>query len=482
MNPYKNIDLFPLSELPLILRNAIVEVQSHTMAPQPLVVNSALSVLSLACQDTYDVELPYGAKVPVALYLLTIADSGERKTTVDRFFMGPIEAAEKINRENSEKAEAKYEINLAAWNLEFERLKKRIGREKNVDSTSLKIEVANLINRKPEREKFPVLIVKDVTPAALVERLHSTWPSAALVSNEAGALLNGHTSSQLPMLNSLWDGDSLAIDRKTEKTLFLENARLTIAFMIQPKSFENFQSGRGKLARDNGFFSRFLITCPYSTQGSRISNLITTPALDAVQIFNKRVATLLDLVVKRDINDKRSILVFSAEAKASLRDFQNHLEATIHEGGCYFQIRDAVSKTGQHAARLAGLFHVFEGGEGDIQNKTAQSAVRVADWYLKQFAKQFLVQNQMPQHHADALLLDDWFRNRYAKGMPTTVLKNQIRQLGPNAIRDSARLAKALELLINETIIVQHFVPNSRALWIEFFPQTYPLAQRLMSV
>ncbi|APT03465.1 hypothetical protein BJJ90_16300 [Escherichia coli] len=52
-----------------------------------MVATSALTAISIACQNQIDVCRPGNLHGPVNLYSLILADSGERKTTVDKVFM-----------------------------------------------------------------------------------------------------------------------------------------------------------------------------------------------------------------------------------------------------------------------------------------------------------------------------------------------------------------------------------------------------------
>ncbi|MGC3963631.1 MAG: DUF3987 domain-containing protein [Rhodocyclaceae bacterium] len=74
---------FPLYALPPTMRAAVEEVVGLTQAPVEMVVSAALAAASLAVQAKFDVERMSGLISPCSLYLITLAESGERKTTVD---------------------------------------------------------------------------------------------------------------------------------------------------------------------------------------------------------------------------------------------------------------------------------------------------------------------------------------------------------------------------------------------------------------
>ncbi|MBS1207824.1 MAG: hypothetical protein H6R19_222 [Proteobacteria bacterium] len=85
---------FPVEALPPTLRAAVEEASIVTQAPLALIASSALAAASLAVQAKYDVKRYDDLVSPCSLYVITIAESGERKTTVDRLFMTPFEQFE----------------------------------------------------------------------------------------------------------------------------------------------------------------------------------------------------------------------------------------------------------------------------------------------------------------------------------------------------------------------------------------------------
>ena len=87
---------FPVHVFPSLIRNAIYEVERQTQAPLSLISASALGAISLVCQNRIDVCRLNGLCSPVSLFLLTLAESGERISTVDKIFIKPLYQHEKI--------------------------------------------------------------------------------------------------------------------------------------------------------------------------------------------------------------------------------------------------------------------------------------------------------------------------------------------------------------------------------------------------
>ena len=170
--------LFPVFSLTPILQNAVFEMQNNTKAPFPLIVSSALGMMSLVAQGLIDVQLPYGQVRPVSLFLIAIADSGERKTTCDQLFTRVIRDFENSYRQGEDEAMTLYEADMVVWKLKLKALKQEILKlEKEALMLSeLKDELNDHMLKQPVRPKRLSLLLRDVTKEAIAWRLHREWP------------------------------------------------------------------------------------------------------------------------------------------------------------------------------------------------------------------------------------------------------------------------------------------------------------------
>ena len=97
-------------------------------------------------------------------------------------------------------------------------------------------------NAKP---KIPVrkrVVINDITLAAIKKELGTGWPSLGLNSDEAGSILSSDLLNDSPLLNSLWNGSSIEVDRAGTGSYKIEDARLSCMFMVQPKLFDAYMS------------------------------------------------------------------------------------------------------------------------------------------------------------------------------------------------------------------------------------------------
>ena len=72
------------------LRDVAEAIQMLTQAPLAICGNSVLAAAVLAVQAQRDVELPGGGRKPLTELFVSVADSGERKTSVDKLALAPV--------------------------------------------------------------------------------------------------------------------------------------------------------------------------------------------------------------------------------------------------------------------------------------------------------------------------------------------------------------------------------------------------------
>ena len=83
---------FPLDALGPVLSLAAEAITDVIQCPVECAANSVLAVASLAAQGHANVVLPIaqGKPAPLSLFLLTVLDSGERKTSADNMALKPV--------------------------------------------------------------------------------------------------------------------------------------------------------------------------------------------------------------------------------------------------------------------------------------------------------------------------------------------------------------------------------------------------------
>jgi hypothetical protein len=447
---------YPLGALPDAVRCAVEEVAGFVKAPIPLIATSALAALSLAIQAHTDVQRAEKLEGPCSLFLLAIADSGERKSSCDGYFTKAIRDYE-IKAQDAAKPLIKaYESEREAWDAHRTGIKDAIKllAKSNKPITAQTQQLHALDATKPIPPRVPKLIYSDATPEALCYSLAKNWPSGGVISSEAGSVFGGHgmgaesVMRNLAALNQLWDGATLPIERRSSESFTVRGARLTMALQVQEATIRAFFANTKGLARGTGFLARFLVSWPESTQGTR--HFTEAPAnWPALTAFNERLTEILNLPAPIDDDGALTpaMLTLAQDAKAAWVAFHNAIESELPTGGELHEVRDVASKTADNAARLAALFHTFSGSIGPIDIKAMESAARVTRWHLYE-ARRFLGELAMPTELANAVHLEAWMldycKREQTEHVPTRVIQQRIT---PVSLRDKAVLSKAVSEL-----------------------------------
>jgi putative DNA primase/helicase len=448
---------YPVDALPDTIRAAVEEVQDFTKAPVPLVASSALATLSLATQAHADAKRAEKLTGPASLFLLTIADSGERKSTCDGFFTKAIREHEEAQAELAKPALKDHKAAIEAWEAKRGGIKEKIRQlaKENKPTANLEAALRDLEHDKPEPPRVPRLLYADATPEALAFGLAKNWPSGGVVSAEAGIVFGAHGMSKdsvmrnLALLNVLWDGGHLTIDRRTAESFTVRGARLTVALQVQEATLRSFFDRSGGLARGTGFLARFLVAWPESTQGFR--PFTEAPAnWPTLAAFNRRIAAILEQPAPVDENGGLTplLLPLTAEAKAAWVAFHDAIESELASGGELYDVRDVASKTADNAVRLAALFQIFEGSGGAISAEAFESASRIAAWHLNE-ARRFFGELALPAELANAARLDGWLLDYCRRHKTNFVPRREVqRNVTPVHLRQKAVLEDALRELI----------------------------------
>ncbi|RDK04484.1 YfjI family protein [Paraburkholderia lacunae] len=444
---------YPVEALPLCIRAAVEEVCGFVQAPLPMVASSAIAALSLSIQALVDVERAGRLAGPASLFMLTIAESGERKSTSDAFFTAAVREYQSEQQELFTPVLKNFKADIQAWEAKVGGIKEKIKQEaKSRKSTvTLEADLRDIENDKPEPPRVPRLIYADVTPEALAFSLAKQWPSGGVVSAEAGIVFGSHgmgpdsVMRNLAMLNQLWDGNTLTIDRRTSDSYAVHGARLTVALQVQEATFRSFFKKTGTLARGTGFMARFLMAWPQSTQGTRLFKE-APEQWPHMAMFNQRIGEILRTPVPMDDDGhlQPQMLTLSPDAKVAWIAFHDAVEVQLLDGGDLHDVRDVASKSADNAARLAALFHVFSGATGPIGLDALESASSIVAWYLSE-SKRFFSELAVPDDVMDAAKLDAWLIKRCGTQRTDAISRRDAQNGGP--LRNGDHLAAALKAL-----------------------------------
>ncbi|MEZ5539616.1 MAG: YfjI family protein, partial [Pseudomonadales bacterium] len=352
-----------------------------------------------------------------------------------------------------------YQAEFDAWTVQREailadikaatREGKKTVPKKNV--AELKEDLIQLEREKPIPPQIPKLLLGDETPESLAWSLAKKYPTAGVLSNEAGVVFGSHGMGKdsamrnLALLNMLWEGGTLSVGRRSTESFEVKDARLTIGLMVQEPTLREFFAKSGALARGTGFLARFLVAWPESTQGYR---LFTEAPKDwpHLEAHNQRITEILNLpmVFTEAGGLLPETLELTPEAKTDWVAYHDAIERELSKGGVLHDVRDVAGKTADNAARLAALFQIFESGVAPISADNFDRASRIATWHLSE-SRRFLGELALPDELQDAVNLDAWLFEHCLQNRTESVNKNYVRQYGK--IRDKTRLDNAIKYL-----------------------------------
>lgn len=450
---YERPEPYPVEQLPPIIREAVEEVGGYVQAPPALVAASALSAVSAAIQTRFSIQRDAALRGPAALYILTIAESGERKSTIDRLFTSPIREWEARQAHEAKELMAQYQAALEDWESEGASLNASLQNGSSADQvgTEFNPRVRHELN-KPQPPRIPRVMRGDDTPEALAKAL-AEYPVAAVISAEAGVIFGSHGMSpenvvrNLAQANAMWDGDAIDQGRISRERVRVEGMRVTMGLQVQPAVLQSFIQKTGGLARGIGFLARFLFANPESTQGHRF---YAEPPSDmpALRAFHDRVTTLLSMEAEFDAFGRLVPHYVCLDREAHTCWFRFHDEVEEQMGGddLYSGIKDVASKAAENAARLACCLHVFGNStEAAICRATMADACSLMRWYLDE-AVRFGRVSELTDEVRHAEKLEEWLV-RQIRAKRTDITVNIVRQKGPGALRVRAKLDAAVELL-----------------------------------
>lgn len=436
---------YPVDALPRTIQNAITSYQRYGQQPLPLIACSALANVSLACQTLANVARDRLLVSPVSLFFLVVAGSGERKSAADYIFSKAIRQWQLDTRKQLEPEIKVAQTLHQAWRVEKEGILGQIKRNSHLgdETAMLRERLVNVVESEPPIPLLPVLFFEDATQEALASHIAHGWPSASLWSDEGGIIMGGHgmqtnSTKFIALLNRLWDGKAFIAHRKTSKSFTVANRRLTVSLMMQPLILEQMLAKNGGISRQSGFLARSLIAYPKSAMGQRYYQE-PPESLSALPEFHKRLTDCLNSSLSLDKAGCHTIptLNLSSQAKATWVSFFNCVESGLQHSSQWQTIKDFASKAAENLVRLAALFHLFEGREGDISVEQIEQASVIINWHLHE--TKMILGNQ-PQNPAqeDSIRLLQWIID---KGLTKTTPRH-LQQYSP--LRDKIRRDRAI--------------------------------------
>lgn len=433
------------------LAAAAMAVHDISQAPVAIAAQSALSVASLAVQAHANVET-LGGDAPCSLFCLTIAESGERKSTCDRLLM---RGAREFERDQ----EALYKPALAEWlaakellEAKRKRLLAEIASGKDPIKALAAEDALRAMGPLPAAPLLPALLVQEPTFEATVKLFLAGRPSLGLFSDEAGGFIGGHAMNSdnrlktIAGFSTLWGGDPLNRARAGDGCATLRGRRLAAHLMAQPVAARPLLAD--PQASGQGFLARFLVTEPLSAIGTRLRKGHDPESDRAVAAFAARLRCILEapLPTGEEPQELAPVrLLLSDGAKKLLWRFYEAAERAQGPGAPMEQVRSYASKSAEQACRIAGVLTLWSDLQApEVTPEAMGWGVALAQFYLGE-ACRLVDAGAVSEGTAKAEALRQWLVTRWPHDDVATV---EILNRGPNALREREKLNEPLAALV----------------------------------
>lgn len=431
------------------LRAAVEAVQDVTQAPVGIAAQSALSVASLAVQGFANVET-LGGDAPCSLFCLTIAESGERKSSCDRLLMKGVRDHERAQAEAFRAAMAEHEVAREIWAGKRKRLMAEAAGADKIKATGAEADLRAL-GPEPRPPLYPNVTAQEPTFEGLLKLYQIGRPALGLFSDEAGGFIGGHAMNSdnklktIAGLSQLWNGDTVNRIRSGDGASDYPGRRLAMHLMAQPVAARPLLAD--PQASGQGFLARFLITEPPSAIGTRLRRG-HDPASDvALAAFTARLSTILQTAMPTGDNPQELAplrLVLSQGARELLWRFYEEAEAAQATGKTMEHVRAYGSKAAEQAARIAAVLTLWADLDApEVAPQAMGWGIELALFYLTE-ARRLAEAGLVSEETAKAERLRQWLLDSWPH---ETVTPSEILNRGPNALRERKALGGPLALL-----------------------------------
>lgn len=447
---------FPVDALGPILGKAAKAIATQIGCPVECAANSILAVASLASQGCANAILPIGEgkPVPLSLYLLTVLDSGERKSSADSLALKPVRQYERDLAESEAAERQAFANEEAAYRAHEKYLTGHLNKDRSGLAAALK-----QLGPPPQPPLLPVLAPSgDQTMEGLFRIYQQGRPSLAMLCDDAATFLGGHSlkqeqkSATVANLCRAWDGSKLERIRGGEGVTILYDRRLAAHLMVQSGVAANFLSD-AQFA-DQGLLARFLFSAPKGLAGTRIRDdtkyqAAMAPTLSDLAEYGGAIARLLRSPIRWKKEHDRTAgivlgaLCFTDEARQLYVEFYNNIERKMGPDGSLCSVKAFASKLPENAARIAGTMELIANAKAQsIGAAMLGNAIKIAEYYLAEFMR-LKAAGAIDPALREAEKLRLWLQSRPVDVIPL----RDVYRLGPASLRDAQSARSTMKVL-----------------------------------
>lgn len=428
---------WPANCLPGAMQQAAQAIAEHVQAPEPLAAMAVLAAVAHIAQRTANADHPKMGPMPCSLFVLSLANSGDRKSACFSLATRPIDSAEKEARQ---KHKQDYDAAMQ---------ERKASRKKEEEPTN-------------ELPSDPRTLYSDSTLEKIArDFVQGSRPALSWSSDEAAQFFDGHSmkaetrAGALGVLTRLFDGRGVERDRVGQGlgSGYRFDVRFGLFLSGQPSVIAS--SLNDPLLREQGLLPRFILSSPTSLAGERF---LDEASLSKRADADARLGQYWRILAKMNhapwpTNDYDGLVLPTAtitpEAKARWLVFYNATEGRLspENGDLTGSLQAFGGRAGELALRVATVFAVWRYYENaadtlevlpdDIDRAAALVNYSLAEWL------RLSTGHQLSATERDARDLLAFLQKKPEQW--TCFTRQQLAQRGPGKLRsDSKRRTAAL--------------------------------------
>lgn len=377
---------FPIPSLPVWAQEHCLAAADALQVPPDMVAMLIIGSLSSALTGRAQVWIHDGWAETLNLYLVVAMRSGAGKSPAEKAAAGWLRKWERERMAAAKDAHDDAQVLARHAETKYKKLKDSALADPGdvLDAARRAAEARDAV------PPLPRLIIDDTTPEAVAGLLHAHGEALAILSTEADlfdSLLKGKNDQRqsLNVYLKAWSGDELRRDRKGSnetgpESVILERPLLSVSVTVQPSVLAQMLTDEQMSSR--GFAARFMFSMPADLMGRRdqrrrfrAGNVSTAAAYEA---------TARGLADRWASWGSMADLRLSAGAADLLEDLLVDLEPDLAVGGRYERLAEWVAKMTASVARFAGILHLSEGSDPqvEISPETMARAVALGRYWI----------------------------------------------------------------------------------------------------
>jgi len=373
---------FPTERLPSPIREYVAAVAGSVGCDETFVALPLLTALGAAIGSTRVLARKADWKVPAILWAVTIGESGSAKSPAYR-------AAVRFTSERQSQSVQRFDAENADYKQRLAEYTKAMNDLADADDEDDERTESVDAPERPNEPQLERVLTSDPTLESIAPLLADNSRGLLLARDELSGWfgsLDRYAKSKggdEPAYLSMYGGDPLNIDRKTQTPRFLHvpAAYLSICGTIQPGVLNR---AMGPERRQSGLLARFILTCPPRRRRQWSDDSVPESLVARVrELFD----TLFEMEPARDLYGVESpeVVRLSPAALAVYREyFERNADRLDESTG---DLSAAFAKLEETALRVALIVHAVRVATGEtadpleVDRESMEAGNALGDWF-----------------------------------------------------------------------------------------------------